>query len=138
MKQTEKQKEETLKNQTQVNGHANFENGKLVTPVVGKKPKKTEDKKTHTKKSTPKKVKPEVTVDNFRDMMKDKPIEFSNTKDGWLKIKVTGKKIISYMKQGKSKPGIIMWNNLEKKQQHIKDKKELNNYIKSVDIFIKG
>jgi len=134
MKQTEKQKEETLKNQTQVNGHANFKNGKLQTP---KTTKKTEDKKTETKKVDTK-IKPQVTIDNFRDLMKDKPIEFSNTKDGWLKIKVTGKKIISYMKQGKSKPGIIMWNNLEKKQQHIKDKKELNNYIKSVDIFIKG
>lgn len=110
-------------------------NGKLKLPT--KQDKKTEDKKSTTKKVDTK-IKPPITVDNFRDLMKDKPIEFSNTKDGWLKIKVTGKKIISYMKQGKIKPGIIMWNNLEKRQQHIKDKKELNNYIKSVDIFIKG
>ena len=123
-----------------MNGKPKFENGKLVTPVLDKKSKNTEDKKTETKKSTPKKVetKPQVTIDNFRDLVKDKPIEFSNTKDGWLKIKVTGKKIISYMRQGKVKSGIILWNNLEKKQQHIKDKKQLNDYIKSVDIFIKG
>jgi len=52
------------------------------------------------------------------------------TKSGNTKI-LKGKKIIFYSHKGKKYP-IIFWDNLQKKQRHIKSMKELNKIVAEI------
>lgn len=135
MKQTEKQKEEILKNQTQVTNGVNkemFENGKLKLPNSKTDPKKStpEIKKTEPKKVVTQKVKPQVTVNSFLAFLKRNldNVESSTTSDNYEKIKINGK-VFFYLKQGIRKPQILGWNQIQKKQMHIVTKKDCDKLL---------
>ena len=143
MKQTEKQKSEIEKKQTQVNGSPKFENGHLVSPVMNKKNKvttpkkeilKTETKKSTTKKTEPKKVtqkvKPQVTVASFLTFLKKNldNVESSTTSDNYERISINGK-VFFYLKQGVRKPQVLGWNQKLGKQMHIVTKKDMDKLL---------
>ena len=134
MKQTEKQKSENEKKQTQVNGKAKFVDGKLQTPVMNKKNKITtpevETKKTETKKVVTQKVKPQVTVQSFLEFLKKNldNVENKTTNDNYEKISINGK-VHYYLKDGVRKPQVLGWNQKLGKQMHIVTPKDMDKLL---------
>jgi len=124
---TQKQKNDEIKKQTQVNGKPEFDkNGKLVLPQKDKS----------TPKKAPKKepkpiVKPEVTVLSFLSFLKKHldNVEEKPSTQGYTKISVNSK-VLYYLKQGVRKPEQVLgWNQREGKQMHIAAKKDMDKLL---------
>ena len=129
-----KQIEEIQKKQTQVNA-------KLQTP---KTTKNTVTKRKPETKSTPNKEpkpqpKPEVTVVGFLSFLKENVKQFSteSSNSGYQKVKIN-KRVYSYIKNGKRKPGVIVWNQITSKTEFIGTKKDMDMQLKNINEYLKA
>lgn len=137
MKQTSKQKKDEIKKQVNVTNGVNkdmFKNGKLKLPN-NKKMQSDSKITTAEKKPTPK---PEVTVASFLSFLKENVKEFSteHSTDGYEKVKIN-KKVYSYIKDGKRKSGVIVWNQIESKTEFIGNKKDMEKQLQNISDYIK-